>query len=41
MNHEAGPEKLYPEDWWPTQAQQVAVIRAMNSLARNFRSGLR
>ena len=23
------PEKPYPEDWWPTQAQHVAVIRAM------------
>ncbi|MGA8650665.1 MAG: hypothetical protein WB677_08585, partial [Xanthobacteraceae bacterium] len=30
------PEKPYPEDWWPTQAQHVAVIRAMNSLARKF-----
>jgi hypothetical protein len=27
------PEKPYLEDWWPTQAQHVAVIRAMNSLA--------
>ena len=30
------PEKPYPEDWWPTQNQHVAVIRAMNSLARKF-----
>ena len=30
------PEKPYPEDWWPTQNQHVAVIRAMNSLARRF-----
>jgi hypothetical protein len=30
------PEKPYPEDWWPTQSQHVAVIRAMNSLASKF-----
>jgi hypothetical protein len=30
------PEKPYPEVWWPTQAQHVAVIRAMHSLARKF-----
>jgi hypothetical protein len=29
------PEKLHP-DWWPTQAQHVAVIRAMHSLVRKF-----
>lgn len=29
-------EKPYSEDWWPTQAQHVAVTRAMHSLAREF-----
>ena len=30
------PEKPYPEDWWPTQAQHGAVTRAMHLLARKF-----
>jgi hypothetical protein len=29
------PEKPYP-DWWPTQAQHIAVVRAMHSLACKF-----
>ena len=29
------PEKPHP-DWWPTQAQRVAVTRAMHLLARKF-----
>jgi hypothetical protein len=28
-------EKPYP-DWWPSEAQHVAVVRAMQSLARKF-----
>jgi hypothetical protein len=28
-------ERLYP-DWWPTEAQHFAVIRALHSLAHKF-----